>query len=105
MTEVVQLKKVVSQSLIEEIQASIDHYDYEMRKAYDEEKDLRERTQILELTLTKTDSEMAKDIIRNMIEESQSELVKQVERARICKNNKKYYQDIFEALDEAIKSL
>ncbi|WP_342025741.1 hypothetical protein AADC60_24580 [Cytobacillus pseudoceanisediminis] len=105
MTEGIILKEAVSQSLIKEIKASIDHFDYEMRKAYDEEKDLRERIQLLELTMEKTHSEMAKGLIRNMIDECQTKLADRIERARNCKNNKKYYQEIFEALDEAIKSI
>lgn len=105
MNENVVLKKSVSQSLVEEVQASINHYDYEMRKACDEQVDLTERKRILELTVERISSEMPKNIILKMIEELQLELGQQKEREQYCRNNKKYYQEISEGLDETLNSI
>lgn len=98
------LQKSVDQALLEEIEASIKQFDHKMCVAYDKQSELKERKQLLELAKTKTNSGMAKTIIENMVDEIQEELSQLEELARISKNNKKYHQEVFEALDEAIKS-
>lgn len=96
------LKEPVSEVVMKEIQESIDHFDHEMKTAFDNQVELLERKRILELSMKKITSGMALSIVQNMVEELQDEINKQKERERFCRNNKKYYEDIKEAVDEVL---
>ncbi|MDH5159839.1 hypothetical protein [Heyndrickxia oleronia] len=103
MSESVEVKVPVSQSLVQEIKENIEHFDYKMRKSFDEETDLKERIELLELALSKTSEETVKFLIREMIEEAKLKCQEHAKCAQSAKNNKEYYQEMLKALDEALK--
>ncbi|MBK3493875.1 hypothetical protein JFL43_03185 [Viridibacillus sp. YIM B01967] len=106
MTELKELPRRVSRlALVEEIEASIQHYYEETEKSLLRKSDLLERKSVLSISSEKTDSGMAMTIIQHMIEEIDVEIVTLEKNIRHCNNNEKYYQEVLRVIKQSIKEL
>lgn len=89
--------------LVDDAKESYLHFQMEVEEAFDLQRELKERKGVLGVAVHKTRSGMAQTIIRSMIDELDEEIEKQKEREIHGERNKKYYDEVRRAIEEAVK--
>lgn len=103
MSELKQMPRESTLSLIEEMKEIAKDYNAESQKAFEIQGEMSEKKNLLKSAMKKTKSGMALAIIEQMIKEIETEEEELKERVNFCNNNNGYYTEIVGVLQEALK--